>query len=344
MSKISFAGVYPRSGSRALLAASLALALPHPAATAEPAGVKFSGVLDYSTFQAAARSGKAVTIKYSPGGTGAAALALARVSNVVVDGRCNSACAWSFVRNANACFTSRASFGFHAAHDPGTGRRLNAATGYWLKSVRPSLRGKLEPLLSTSGLIRVSALEMRRHYGDRACGAQPKTQIAALAKTQPGQKTAQRFQVALAEGFQGGREPVLWPISRTFNLHGWGRVIRHESGAAVAFLDRLRQADGENAMASAASGVGDVSSNWVQRDARWTTDAFARARTFASAEDTGPAAEPKTALYVQPRGEQLSLAETSLAVAMTTIAEATQMASPDEGAAATFFASVVQRG
>ena len=149
-------------------------------------GVEFSGQLNYETFERAAAQNKSVRISYSPGGTGAAALALARVNKVIVDGQCNSACAWSFVKNAGACFTPRASFGFHAAHDPGTGRRLNAATGYWLSTVRASLRPRLEGLLSSSSLIRVSASEMRRYYGDRVCGAEPKTEVAsrkALSRT-----------------------------------------------------------------------------------------------------------------------------------------------------------------
>jgi hypothetical protein len=155
------------------------LSLPMEA-LAQSGDISFNGELNYAAFRSAASRGQTVTIRYSPGGTGAAALALARVSKVVVDGPCNSACAWSFVRNANACFTPRARFGFHAAHDPGTGRRLNAATSYWLQGVRPSLKGKLGALLSTSSLIKVSASEMRRHYGDRVCGSEPRTEIASL--------------------------------------------------------------------------------------------------------------------------------------------------------------------
>lgn len=141
--------------------------------------IDFTGQLDYATFQQAARANETVTIRQSPGGSGASALALARVSKVIVDGPCNSACAWSFVRNENACFTPRASFGFHAAHDPGTGQRLNAATSYWLSSVRPDLRKRLGGLLTSSSLIRLSAPQMRSYYGDRACGSKPNIQIAS---------------------------------------------------------------------------------------------------------------------------------------------------------------------
>ena len=56
----------------------------------------FSGELNYATFREAAARNATVTIRYSPGGTGASALALARVRKLVIDGACNSACAWSF--------------------------------------------------------------------------------------------------------------------------------------------------------------------------------------------------------------------------------------------------------
>ena len=189
MSYKFWSGVNPGTGSRALLAFLVVLGTMSGATQSVAAGgrgVEFSGQLNYDTFQRAAAQNKSVRISYSPGGTGAAALALARVNKVIVDGQCNSACAWSFVRNAGACFTPRASFGFHAAHDPGTGRRINAATGYWLSTVRTSLRPRLEGLLSSSSLIRVSASEMRRYYGDRVCGAEPKTEVAskkAVART-----------------------------------------------------------------------------------------------------------------------------------------------------------------
>ena len=182
MSYRFWSGVTPGTGSRALLAFLVVLGTMSGATQSVAAGgrgVEFSGQLNYDTFQRAAAQNKSVRISYSPGGTGAAALALARVNKVIVDGQCNSACAWSFVRNAGACFTPRASFGFHAAHDPGTGRRINAATGYWLSTVRASLRPRLEGLLSSSSLIRVSASEMRRYYGDRVCGAEPKAEVAS---------------------------------------------------------------------------------------------------------------------------------------------------------------------
>ena len=69
----------------------------------------------------------------------------------------------------NACFTKRAKFEFHAAHDPGTGRRITAATDYWLSLTTPSLRPALIKLRTSSDLIEVSSQTMKLHYADRAC-------------------------------------------------------------------------------------------------------------------------------------------------------------------------------
>ncbi len=161
-----------------LLAAGALVQIPVPS-LAET--TSFDGQLDYSAFKRSAERRETVRITYSPGGTGAAALALAR-NKVIVDGQCNSACAWSFVKNENACFTSRAVFGFHAAHDPGTGRRMNAATSYWLSTVRPSLRAAASRLCcrraasSISGkpdasLLRRPRLRTGRAEGHRSGGA-----------------------------------------------------------------------------------------------------------------------------------------------------------------------------
>ena len=146
------------------------ICLAVPAAAAEKTrSLDFRGELNYETFQRAAAESVAIRIKQSPGGTGAAAMVLGRVHGLVIDGPCNSACAWAFVRNSSACFTPRASFGFHGAHDPGMGRRLPAATNYWLSSVEGPLRARLSSLRTSSGVIRVSANQMMRYYGERAC-------------------------------------------------------------------------------------------------------------------------------------------------------------------------------
>ena len=156
-----------------MAAAAVALSAPLAAVQAAhiPQPVVFSGELDSHAFEVAALAHREVRIAYSPGGSGAAALALAQVEDVVIDGECRSACAWAFIASANVCFTSRASFAFHAAHDPGTGRRIPVATGYWLAQVRPSLQPRLEGLKSSSKLIEVGAKEMSKHYADRTCDA-----------------------------------------------------------------------------------------------------------------------------------------------------------------------------
>ena len=128
-----------------------------------------SGELSLEMAQRARQSGGVIRVTGSPGGSGAAAVELAR-SRVIIDGPCNSACAWSFISNQQACFTQRASFGFHAAHDPGTHRRMDAATDYWLAQTRVSLRGQLGGLKTSSRLIIFTAGHMAQHYGDRACG------------------------------------------------------------------------------------------------------------------------------------------------------------------------------
>jgi len=135
----------------------------------------FIGELSSSAFETAAENNQEVVIRYSPGGSGASAMALSKVRAVVIDGKCLSACAWAFVSSETACFTKRASFGFHAAYDPGTGQAMPAATTYWLETVRPSLRPQLAALQTSPGIITISASEMRRHYADRACDATTRT-------------------------------------------------------------------------------------------------------------------------------------------------------------------------
>ena len=136
-----------------------------------PAGgtVTVRGELKTSVFDDALVHDREVIIESSPGGSGAAAVALARVRAVVIDGPCQSACAWAFVLSEHACFTQRAAFGFHASHDPGTGRRMPDATRYWLALARPSLRHEIEKIETSSKVVPVGIAGMRRHYGDREC-------------------------------------------------------------------------------------------------------------------------------------------------------------------------------
>lgn len=138
------------------------------AATAQKALI-FSGELSAQAFQTAIALGREIRITYSPGGSGAAAMALAGAKAVVIDGECASACAWAFIIAEHACFTDKAVFKFHAAHDPGTGRRMLAVTDYWLSTVTTSLRGYLEGLRTSSKLVTVTANSMKAHYADKAC-------------------------------------------------------------------------------------------------------------------------------------------------------------------------------
>ena len=186
MTSDSWPGASPRLGRGAFAAGLIVLGSFIPsvpiALGASETSVEFKGELNYEAFKRAADKGASIRITQSPGGTGAAAMMLGRTKGLVIDGRCQSACAWAFVQNEGACFTKRASFDFHAAHDPGTGRRLQAATDYWLSTVGPELRARLSGLRSSSSLIRVSAKEMARYYGARQCaGDGRRAEIAAPA-------------------------------------------------------------------------------------------------------------------------------------------------------------------
>ena len=142
-----------------------------PALPNVPTGgtVTVSGELKTSVFQDALAHDRRIIVKSSPGGSGASALALARVKSVVIDGPCLSACAWAFVLSEHACFTRRAAFGFHASHDPGTGRRMPEVTRYWLALARPLLRPEIANIETSSKVVPVGLAMMRKHYGDREC-------------------------------------------------------------------------------------------------------------------------------------------------------------------------------
>ena len=142
-----------------------------PALPLVPAGgtVTVRGELKTSVFDDAVAHDREVIIKSSLGGSGAAAFALSRVRAVVIDGPCQSACAWAFVASQHACFTQRAAFGFHASHDPGTGQRMPDATRYWLALTRPSFRHEIEKIERSSKVVQVGLGAMKRYYGDREC-------------------------------------------------------------------------------------------------------------------------------------------------------------------------------
>jgi hypothetical protein len=174
-----------------LVAAALAVVVGMSNGIADK--LEFQGELSYEAFEAATARNTAIRIKRSPGGTGAAAMMLGRVNGLVIDGRCDSACAWAFVRNPTACFTRRASFGFHAAHDPGTGRRMPTATTYWLGTVRPPLRARLDGLRTSSRVIHLGFNDMRRYYADRVCGAKPSDSDAPAVVILPVQRPAHNY-------------------------------------------------------------------------------------------------------------------------------------------------------
>ena len=170
------AAVHRAKRGRDVEAAGAGPAMSHPARPGREAVIR--GELTIEAVRRARGQDGVIRVASSPGGSGAAAMELAR-GRVVIDGPCNSACAWSFISNERACFTRNASFGFHGAHDPGTSRRMPAATDYWLSQVRGPLRGELMPLRSSSTLITVSSGQMMQYYGDRACGTAGRHMVAA---------------------------------------------------------------------------------------------------------------------------------------------------------------------
>lgn len=72
-------------------------------------------------------------ITYHPGGAGTEALRLMRAPAVIVDGVCNSACAWGWAANPRGCYTPRARLYFHTPADPGTGKQNPVAVAWWAR-------------------------------------------------------------------------------------------------------------------------------------------------------------------------------------------------------------------
>jgi hypothetical protein len=201
------------------------------------ASVEFQGELNYDTFKRASDKGVGIRITQSPGGTGAAAMVLGRAKGLVIDGRCQSACAWAFVQNQSACFTKRASFDFHAAHDPGTGRRLTAATDYWLSTVGPELRARLSGLRTSSNLIRVSAREMAGYYGSRQCGAGGRrAEITVPAQPRVGALRSTASDAAARITTASIALPTAWSAADGQAGVAALRTARSDSGVIVATL------------------------------------------------------------------------------------------------------------
>ena len=83
-------------GRGAFAAGLIALGCITPAVPgALGASVEFKGELNYDAFKRASDKGVGIRITQSPGGTGAAAMVLGRAKGLVIDGVCNSACAWA---------------------------------------------------------------------------------------------------------------------------------------------------------------------------------------------------------------------------------------------------------
>lgn len=101
-----------------------------------------------------------VHVTYSPGGSGAAAMGLAKARRMIVDGYCASACAWAFAANPRACITPRGSLVFHGAHDPGTGAPMPAATEWWLARSDKRLRPVVAPAVRRGFMVSLGAKDV----------------------------------------------------------------------------------------------------------------------------------------------------------------------------------------
>ena len=228
-----------------------------PALPAVPVGgtVTVSGELKTSVFDDALAHDRRIIVMSSPGGTGASALALSRVKSVVIDGPCLSACAWAFVLSEHACFTRRAAFGFHASHDPGTGRRMLKVTRYWLALARPSLRPEIANIETSSKVIPVGLAMMRKHYGDREChgvgrlgsrrtgmalsgdGKRP----AMMAPYRDGMRITDKGGDTMLEGvLVGDTDNLAGPVimqeddeRNPVHLHAWNWIVEVQDGAGV---------------------------------------------------------------------------------------------------------------
>jgi hypothetical protein len=183
-------------------------------------------------------------------------MALARVKGLVIDGPCNSACAWAFVRNTNACFTLRATFGFHAAHDPGTGRRITAATDYWLSTVGPALRARLSALRTSSAVIKLSAAEMLRYSAGRVCGRPaPRVEVAQPSAGRSAVASRPTEAAPSSPGEGGDRMNVAFTAAeRRAAVEALRNAAFDDTSIVVAsLLDRgVRLAEGSGARATAA--------------------------------------------------------------------------------------------
>lgn len=127
--------------------------------------VIFSGYMGHA--QVSRLYGRRIIVRGTSGGRLGAAHVFRRAPALIIDGRCDSACALGFVMNRRACFTARASFGFHGVASNGT--LSPHATAWALGKLRNSLRRRVASTMYAGGVARISSHEMARYYPDRRC-------------------------------------------------------------------------------------------------------------------------------------------------------------------------------
>ena len=128
----------------------------------------FSGYMGHS--EVTRLYGRKIIVRGTPGGRLGSAHVFRRAPGLIIDGQCDSSCALGFVMNPRACFTHRASFGFHGVAS--NGYLSPRATAWALGKIRASLRRRIAGTLHAGGIARISSHEMRRYYPDRRCGRQ----------------------------------------------------------------------------------------------------------------------------------------------------------------------------
>ncbi len=127
--------------------------------------VIFSGYMGHA--QVSQLYGRRIIVRGTSGGRLGAAHVFRRAPVLIIDGRCDSACALGFVMNPRACFTTRASFGFHGVARNGALSRTS--TAWAVGKIRSSLRRRVAPAMYAGGIARISSRQMARYYPERRC-------------------------------------------------------------------------------------------------------------------------------------------------------------------------------
>ena len=133
--------------------------------------VTFSGYMGHA--QVSRLYGRRIIVRGTSGGRLGAAHVFRRAPGLIIDGRCDSACALGFVMNPRACFTARASFGFHGVARNGALSRTS--TAWAVGKIRSSLRRRVASTMYAGGIARISSREMARYYPDRRCAGRKKS-------------------------------------------------------------------------------------------------------------------------------------------------------------------------